>query len=49
MSDGAAFVLVVSEKILKRYNLEPMARLVDYQVAGVDPYKMGIGPIKAIP
>jgi acetyl-CoA acyltransferase len=49
MSDGAAFVLVVSEKILKRHNLTPIARLVDYQVAGVDPYKMGIGPIKAIP
>ncbi len=49
MSDGAAFVLVVSEKILKRHNLKPIARLVDYQVAGVDPYKMGVGPIKAIP
>lgn len=49
MSDGAAFVLVVSEKALKRYNLTPIARLVDYQVAGVEPYKMGIGPTKAIP
>ncbi len=49
MSDGAAFVLVVSEEALKRYNLKPIARLVDYQVAGVDPYKMGIGPVKAIP
>ncbi len=49
MSDGAAFVLVVSEKILKEYNLQPIARLVDYQVAGVEPYKMGIGPVKAIP
>jgi len=49
MSDGAAFVLVVSEQALKRYNLKPIARLVDYQVAGVDPYKMGIGPVKAIP
>jgi acetyl-CoA acyltransferase len=49
MSDGAAFVLVVSEEALKRYNLKPIARLVDYQVAGVEPYKMGIGPIKAIP
>ncbi len=49
MSDGAAFVLVVSEKALKRYNLTPIARLVDYQVAGVEPYKMGIGPMKAIP
>jgi len=49
MSDGAAFVLIVSEKMLKRYNLKPIARLVDYQVAGVEPYKMGVGPIAAIP
>jgi acetyl-CoA acyltransferase len=49
MSDGAAFVLVVSESALKRYNLTPIARLVDYQVAGVEPYKMGIGPVEAIP
>jgi len=49
MSDGAAFVLVVSEKILKEYNLKPIARLVDYQVAGVEPYKMGVGPMVAIP
>ncbi|UBM61271.1 thiolase family protein [Candidatus Sulfidibacterium hydrothermale] len=49
MSDGAAFVLVVSEEALKRYNLTPLARLVDYQVSGVEPYKMGIGPTKAIP
>ena len=49
MSDGAAFVLVVSEKMLKQYNLTPIARLVDYQVAGVEPYKMGIGPTAAIP
>jgi len=49
MSDGAAFVLVVSEKILKEYNLTPIARLVNYQVAGVEPYKMGVGPMVAIP
>jgi len=49
MSDGAGFVLVVSEKILKEYNLTPIARMVDYQVAGVEPYKMGIGPVAAIP
>ena len=49
MSDGAGFVLVVSEAALKRYNLTPIARLVDYQVAGVEPYKMGVGPMKAIP
>ncbi len=49
MSDGAAFVLVVSEKALKQYNLTPIARLVDYQVAGVEPHIMGAGPIAAIP
>ena len=49
MSDGAAFVLVVSEEALKKYKLTPIARLVDYQVAGVEPYKMGVGPIAAIP
>ncbi len=49
MSDGAAFVLVVSEKAVKEFNLTPIARLADYQVAGVEPYKMGIGPTAAIP
>ncbi len=49
MSDGAAFVLIVSEAMLKQYQLTPIARLVDYQVAGVEPYKMGIGPVAAIP
>lgn len=49
MSDGAGFVLVVSEKVLKEHKLTPIARLVDYQVAGVEPYKMGVGPMKAIP
>lgn len=49
MSDGAAFVLVVSEEVLKEYNLTPMARLVSYAAAGVEPRIMGIGPVKAIP
>ena len=49
MSDGAAFVLVVSEKMLKTHDLKPIARFVDYQVAGVEPYKMGVGPMEAIP
>ncbi len=49
MSDGAAFVLVVSERVVKELNLKPIARLVDYQVAGVEPYKMGIGPMAGIP
>lgn len=48
-SDGAAFVLVVSEKILKEYNLTPIARMVSYAAAGVEPRIMGIGPVKAIP
>lgn len=48
-SDGAAFVLIVSEKMLKQLNVKPIARLVDYAVAGVEPRIMGIGPIEAIP
>lgn len=48
-SDGAAFVAVMSEKMVKELNLEPVARLVSYAVAGVDPRIMGIGPTKAIP
>ncbi len=49
MSDGAAFLLIVNEETLKKYNLEPIARLVSYAVAGVPPKIMGIGPVKAIP
>jgi acetyl-CoA acyltransferase len=49
MSDGAAFVLVVSEKVLKQFNINPLSRFVSYQAAGVEPYKMGIGPVEAIP
>ena len=48
-SDGAAFVLVVSESIIKEYNLNPIARLVSCAVGGVDPLYMGIGPCIAIP
>ena len=48
-SDGAAFVLVVSEKKMKELGAEPIARLVSYSVAGVPPRIMGIGPIEAIP
>lgn len=48
-SDGAAFVLVVSEKMLKQLNVEPIARFVTYAVAAVEPRIMGIGPIEAIP
>lgn len=48
-SDGAAFVMVVSEKMLKQLNVEPIARFVTYAVAAVEPRIMGIGPIEAIP
>lgn len=48
-SDGAAFVLVMSEKMVKELNLEPIARLASYGVVGVEPRIMGIGPIEAIP
>lgn len=48
-SDGASFVLVVSENIVKKYNLTPIARLRACSVAGVDPIIMGIGPCAAIP
>ena len=49
MSDGAAFVLVMSEEMVKELNLEPIARLVSYAAAGVPPRIMGIGPVAAIP
>ncbi len=48
-SDGAAFVIIVSEKMLKQLNAKPIAKLVGYAVAGVPPRIMGIGPIEAIP
>jgi acetyl-CoA acyltransferase len=48
-SDGAAFVLVVSEAVVKALNLQPIARLVGCAVGGVDPLYMGMGPCVAIP
>ena len=48
-SDGVAFTLVVSEKIVKELNLKPMAKLLSVSVGGVDPIYMGIGPCVAIP
>jgi len=48
-SDGAAFVMVVSERFMKANNLTPIARMVNYAVAGVPPRIMGIGPLVAIP
>ena len=49
MSDGAAFVIVMSEDMVNELKLEPIARLVNYAAAGVEPRIMGIGPVKAIP
>ncbi len=48
-SDGAAFVLVVSERLVKELNLTPIARLVTCALGGVDPLYMGIGPCAAVP
>ena len=48
-SDGAAFVLIMSERLVKQYNLKPIARMMSYATAGVDPRIMGIGPVAAIP
>jgi acetyl-CoA acyltransferase len=49
MSDGAAALLIVSEKIVKKYNLVPMARFCGFSVTGLEPSIMGVGPITAIP
>lgn len=48
-SDGAAFVLLMSAEMVKQLNLKPIARMVSYAVAGVEPRIMGIGPVAAIP
>jgi acetyl-CoA acyltransferase len=49
MSDGAGAVLIVSEKILRQFNLKPLARFAGFSVTGVPPEIMGIGPVEAIP
>ncbi len=49
MSDGAAFVMVMSEEMVKELNITPIARLVNFASAGVEPRIMGMGPVKAIP
>jgi acetyl-CoA acyltransferase len=49
MSDGAAAVVLMSERAMKKYGVKPLARFVGFAVAGVPPEIMGIGPIKAIP
>ena len=48
-SDGAAFVMVMSEKMVKELNIDPIARLVSYHVAALEPKVMGVGPIYAVP
>ncbi len=48
-SDGASFVMVMSENMVNQLNIKPIARLVSYATAGVDPRIMGIGPVQAIP
>lgn len=48
-SDGASFVVVMSERLMKSLNLEPIARMMSYAVAGVSPRIMGIGPVEAVP
>ena len=49
MSDGASFVLIMSEEMVKELNLTPVARLLSYATVGVPPRIMGIGPLYAIP
>ena len=49
MSDGAAFVLIMSESMVKELGIEPIARLAGYAATGVPPRIMGIGPVKAVP
>lgn len=48
-TDGAAFVVVMSERLVKQLNLKPIARMLSYAVAGVEPRIMGIGPVAAVP
>ena len=48
-SDGTAFVIIMSEKMVKELNIKPLARLLSYSVAGVEPKHMGIGPVAAVP
>jgi acetyl-CoA acyltransferase len=48
-SDGAAFVMIVSEKMLRELNVQPIAQLKSYHVSALEPRIMGVGPIYAIP
>ncbi|MFK5959546.1 MAG: acetyl-CoA C-acyltransferase [Lutibacter sp.] len=49
MSDGASFLLIMSEEMVKELNIEPIARMVSFAAVGVEPRIMGMGPVKAIP
>lgn len=48
-NDGASFVMVMSERMVKELNVKPIARMVGFGVAGVEPRIMGIGPVMAVP
>ena len=48
-SDGAAFILLMSEKMVKELDIIPIAKLISYSVVGVEPKHMGIGPVEAVP
>tara|TARA_B100000965_G_C19528912_1_gene730157 strand:+ start:203 stop:1381 length:1179 start_codon:yes stop_codon:yes gene_type:complete len=48
-SDGAAFLMLMSEKMVKQSNAKPIAKIISYAVSGVEPKHMGIGPVEAIP
>jgi acetyl-CoA acyltransferase len=48
-NDGASFTMVMSEKMVKELNVKPIARMVGFGVAGVEPRIMGIGPVEAVP
>ncbi|MDX1644697.1 MAG: thiolase family protein, partial [Thermoanaerobaculia bacterium] len=48
ITDGAAALLVASEAAIERHRIEPAARLIDWEVVGVDPRTMGIGPVPAV-
>jgi len=48
-SDGASFIMLMSEKMVKKLNIKPIAKMISYAVSGVEPKHMGIGPVEAIP
>lgn len=48
INDGSAASLIVSEEALKKYNLKPLAKVISFAIAGVDPAYMGVGPVPAV-